>query len=201
MNSHYFPLESLIGGWYIPESVCDDLINYFKNNTQDHESTLRYNKYDPSGKKILTKRTVQTKRTDIQIQHDDFRYPFPMVYREWLQKCLTQYIEKYPMVDNVKQFNIRSPYLIQYYKPGEGYFAEHFENDHRKKEGDRVLVFMTYLNSVENAGTHFKYQRFTTPAIKGLTLIWPAYFTHVHSGQISKEHEKYIITGWYTTHD
>ena len=46
-------------------------------------------------------------------------------------------------------------------------------------------------------GTHFKYQKLTTPAKKGLTLIWPTDFTHVHSGQITKEHEKYIITGWF----
>ena len=31
---------------------------------------------------------------------------------------------------------------------------------------------------------------------KGLTIIWPTDFTHTHSGQISKTHEKYIITGW-----
>ena len=34
-------------------------------------------------------------------------------------------------------------------------------------------------------------------AEKGLTLIWPTDFTHTHSGQISKTHEKYIITGWF----
>ena len=44
---------------------------------------------------------------------------------------------------------------------------------------------------------HFKYQKLTTPAKKGLTLIWPTDFTHTHSGQITKEHEKYIITGWF----
>ena len=26
---HKFSLESLIGGWYISESVCDDMIDYF----------------------------------------------------------------------------------------------------------------------------------------------------------------------------
>ena len=197
MKSHYFPLESLIDGWYIPESVCDDLINYFKNNTQDHESTLRYNKYDPSGKKLLAKPVVRTKRTDIVIQPNNFE-PDIDNYRVWLQKCLLKYIEKYPMVDNVKEFNIFEPYILQYYKPGEGYFLDHFENDHREKNADRILVFMTYLNNVSDGGTNFKYQRFTTPAIKGLTLIWPAYFTHVHSGQITKKHEKYIITGWYS---
>ena len=56
---------------------------------------------------------------------------------------------------------------------------------------------MTYLNDVENGGTEFKFQNITTPAKKGLTLIWPAGWTHVHRGQISNKKEKYIITGWY----
>ena len=32
MNEHIFPKESFIGGWYIPEKICDDLINYFDKN-------------------------------------------------------------------------------------------------------------------------------------------------------------------------
>jgi hypothetical protein len=33
---------------------------------------------------------------------------------------------------------------------------------------------MTYLNDVDDGGTDFLYQKLTTPAKKGLTLIWPA---------------------------
>jgi hypothetical protein len=55
---------------------------------------------------------------------------------------------------------------------------------------------MTYLNDVPEAGTHFKYQKLTTPAEKGLTLMWPTDFSHTHKGQITDKHEKYIITGW-----
>ena len=56
---------------------------------------------------------------------------------------------------------------------------------------------MTYLNNAPNAGTQFKYQKLTTPCKKGLTLIWPAEFTHTHRGVISDTHEKTIITGWF----
>ena len=197
MKSHYFPSESLIGGCYIPENICDNLVQYFKDNSQNHESTIRYNEYDSDGFTPLAKKALRTKRTDIVIQPNNFE-PDIDNYRMWLQKCLLKYIEKYPMVDNVKSFNVFEPYVLQYYKPGEGYFVDHFENDHRETNINRILVFMTYLNNVSDGGTNFKYQRFTTPAIKGLTLIWPAYFTHVHSGQITKKHEKYIITGWYS---
>jgi hypothetical protein len=61
----------------------------------------------------------------------------------------------------------------------------------------RILVFMTYLNDVPDGGTEFIYQNIISPAKKGLTLIWPAEFTHLHRGQISKTKEKYIVTGWF----
>ena len=31
---------------------------------------------------------------------------------------------------------------------------------------------------------------------KGLTLLWPAYFTHTHRGVPSPTEEKYVMTGW-----
>ena len=86
------------------------------------------------------------------------------------------------------------PCQIQHYKPEEGFKKWHFERS--SKAENRCLVFMTYLNDVPDAGTHFKYQDLTTPAEKGLTLIWPTDFTHTHKGQITKQHEKYILTGW-----
>jgi hypothetical protein len=56
---------------------------------------------------------------------------------------------------------------------------------------------MTYLNDVPEGGTEFMYQKLTSPAKKGLTLIWPSDWTHAHRGQICNTHTKYIITGWF----
>ena len=44
----------------------------------------------------------------------------------------------------------------------------------------------------------FYYQKIKCPAKNGLTLIWPADWTHTHRGVISKKEEKYIATGWIT---
>jgi len=79
---------------------------------------------------------------------------------------------------------------IQHYKPGEGFFKWHTENEGYGNSKLRHLVFMTYLNTVEDAGTEFYHQKITSPAKKGLTLMWPAEWTHTHKGQISKEDEK-----------
>ena len=92
---------------------------------------------------------------------------------------------------------INSDFNIQHYNVNEGFNYYHFERS------DifaclRNLVFMTYLNDVEDGGTQFKYQNLITPAKKGLTIIWPTDFTHTHRGVISQTKEKYIVTGWYS---
>ena len=33
MNEHKFPYESFIGGWYMPEKLCDDIINYYHSHS------------------------------------------------------------------------------------------------------------------------------------------------------------------------
>ena len=94
-------------------------------------------------------------------------------------------------------FNINTNFNIQHYNINEGFNYYHYERD-GLSSCTRNLVFMTYLNNVEDGGTQFKYQNLITPAKKGLTLIWPTDFTHTHRGVISQTKEKYIVTGWYT---
>ena len=66
----------------------------------------------------------------------------------------------------------------------------------------RLLVYMTYLNTVKKGGhTEFLYQKLKIKPEKGLTLIWPADFTHTHRGNVVEEGDKYIATGWYCYFD
>ena len=59
-----------------------------------------------------------------------------------------------------------------------------------------IHIIPRYLNDVEDGGTEFEYQKITSPAKKGLTIIWPSDWTHTHRGQISQTHKKKVITGW-----
>ena len=64
--------------------------------------------------------------------------------------------------------------------------------------GRRLLVFMTYLNDVEDGGeTEFLYQNLKVKPEKGKTLIWPSEWTHTHRGLTSKSESKFIVTGWF----
>ena len=100
-------------------------------------------------------------------------------------------------MDSNAFFNIGERYNLQKYPVGGGFKVWHCENDVKSMLNyDRCLVFMTYLNDVEDGGTEFFHQHLSTPAKKGLTLIWPAYWTHTHRGIVSRLKEKYIVTGW-----
>ena len=182
MKKHDFDKSSFIQGYYIPKKICDDLIDFFKKHPYRHHVGTTGN-----GVKKETKDS-----TDISLAYGDSALD---PYKKELQKCVSIYEKTYYGLDGIGRF---SPALeevnLQYYKPGGGFKKWHFERHIKTK--DRLLVFMTYLNDVPDGGTEFFHQKTTCPAKKGLTVIWPAEFTHLHRGQVSKR-EKYIITGWY----
>ena len=179
-----FPFKSFLGGWYIPKKLCDDIISFYKQNKKlCHTGTISVNNTVNINKKESMDLTID-KRANV--------YPFDN-YNKYLDMVIKNYEQKYTEVRNLDHFNILENYNIQYYKPNQGFKIWHCE---RMSDRNRVFVFMTYLNDVEDGGTEFKYQKIITKAKKGLTLMWPSEWTHTHKGQISKTNEKYIITGW-----
>lgn len=61
----------------------------------------------------------------------------------------------------------------------------------------RTLLFMYYLNDVEEGGTtDFYYQDKQIKPMQGRMVIAPAYFTHTHRGTIPISNDKYILTSW-----
>jgi len=184
LKEYVLPQNTCIGGWYIPSNICEELIQIFKDN-EEHQAPgvigppLRI---DPDEKKS----------TELAL-HPDYNHLFFKEYRKYLEEVIHKYGQKYPEVQHFDKFGMIESPQIQHYKPGEGFKIWHCE---RERKDNRCLVFMTFLNTVPEAGTHFKYQELTVPAEKGLTLIWPSDFTHTHKGQITKHHEKYILTGW-----
>jgi hypothetical protein len=191
MKEYKLPYDSFIGGWFIDKDICDNIVKYFKDTP---------NKFKTEGNVYSKKgRTIDKKvkdSLDLSICPKQYS-PLFSDYREKLQDCLEKYLIKYPESNDLARFNINDHYNIQYYKPNGGFKKWHNERG-SLLDTTRVLVFMTFLNNASNGGTRFKYQKLTVPAKKGLTLIWPTDFTHTHKGQISKTHEKYIITGWYS---
>jgi hypothetical protein len=182
-----------IGAWIMPHDIIDDICDYWNNPTNGEiKSKGRY------GKQKISPNTKDS--IDLSISPNNFDKPWD-TYRKYLQDCVDDYLLQYPDANKVQMFGIREVYNIQWYPKGGGYKTWHHENSGNYNDAHRHLVFMTYCNDLPNAGTHFKYQNITIPSTKGLTLIWPAVFTHTHKGQITEEHEKMIVTGWFNFHN
>ena len=190
LKEHYLNKDTFMGAWYIHDFISDDLIHFYKNNKKLAVPGHSYH----NGNKGTHNKIKQSLDIPISSKMED--YPF-FAYRIYLQQCMDNYIEKYKFVGGLDPFNINQDYNLQYYPPGGGFKTWHSERIN-PIVSKRVFVFMTYLNDVEDGGTDFYYQKLTTPAKKGLTLIWPSEWTHTHKGQISKTQEKYIVTGWYS---
>ena len=93
-----------------------------------------------------------------------------------------------------------SPFNIQKYEPGYAYNPIHIEGGGPEKNKlQRILAFTTYLNDIEVDGeTEFIHQEIKVQPKKGLTVIWPAGWTHPHRGIPAPNETKYIVTGWFS---
>ena len=191
MKEYKLDKSTFIGGWYIPDSVCNEVIDVFNNNQ------FKWGK-GTVGEGIL--RPEAKRSTELVIKPHDWD-TFLKSYISHLSNCLEEYKKKYPWSNRVNDFAVTENIKIQHYKPGEGFYNWHAENEGYGDTKLRHLVFMTYLNTVENAGTEFFHQELTTPCEKGLTLIWPSAWTHTHKGVTNKDKDKIIITGWFDFHE
>jgi hypothetical protein len=192
LKEHDFPFKSFIGGWYIPPKICSDLIKFYndKKNNKHKIDGMVWNE-----SKLIVNKNVKESR-DLPIDHDMMnKNKCVLNYFDYLQLCLNNYVDKYSELNRVGRYTIVERAAIQKYPKGGGFKDWHCERSDTTNH--RVLVFMTYLNTVKNAGTEFKYLDIASPCVQGLTILWPSEWTHVHRGIVSKTKEKIIITGWY----
>lgn len=180
-------METFIKIYKVDKSICDDLINYFKQSKEyKHKGKIQtYNGGDEINSFVK-------ESTDVNF----FNHSNDVTIKKFfniLNDCFNDYTKYYSLDERLWTSMINN---IQYYKPGEGFKIWHYENSDLNT-CKRKLVYMLYLNNVKNGGTEWKYQKFKTEAIKGNLIIWPASFTHTHRGIISNTKEKYIVTGWF----
>ena len=182
--------DNFIAGWFINEKVCNDLINYFEKSPDKFAGKVQVkdkNELDPDCKKS----------TDLSISCENKDTEIINYYKE-LHKVCEKYKEKYVYCSNWQDpWAVINPWNIQRFKPNEAFYEAHCERFGRHT-ATRHLVFMTYLNDVEDGGeTEFIYQKMKVKPKKGLTLIWGTDWTFLHRGLISPTQTKYITTGWF----
>jgi hypothetical protein len=183
--------KTFIKGFYIDENICDDLKNIFDQNENIAEQGC-VGEINGSVINLKKKKCIEM----------FFKPGFDEMnpYLIALDRCKIKYIEMFKSLHFTNRFwGIKDNIKIQKYcAPGDGYFTWHFERDGNIESVTRLLVFMTYLNTVKKGGqTEFLYQKMKIKPEKGLTLIWPADWTYTHRGNPVEKEDKYIITGWY----
>lgn len=184
--------NAFIGGWYLDDdSLCDELIRYHLDSPDKRDGLMSGN----DGNGHVDKSAKDS--VDVTLP----RCELANRYIRALNTVTREYVAKYPHCNKLAPWGIVEPIAIQHYQPGGGYKIWHFERDNRNELiARRHLAFMTYLNTVDDGGgTQFLYQDLRIKAEKGLTLIWPAEWTHTHKGEVSPTQEKLIITGWFST--
>jgi hypothetical protein len=176
-------MENFIRIYKLNNKICDNLIEYHKTN-------IEYKKQGTTIKGIINK--------DIKESLDVFFFN-PSTNKTinnffiLLSECINKYSKEFDLNICLHTDVINH---IQYYPVNGGFKVFHSENS-TMQTLDRKLVYMLYLNDVDDGGTEFKYQKLILKAKKGNLVIWPAEFTHTHRGIVSKTKEKYIATGWF----
>ena len=173
-----------ISGWYIDTALCNEIL------AECNKRKILFEK-DSSGWRGFSKVNLDL------ISHKLFDD-----YRTILDSCLELYKNQYPFLKECpplryqRKENTDIPICkVQKYRPGKFYSELHCENDGMYPY--RVLAYMTYLDDIDGGGTSFPSQNFESKSEKGLTLIWPASFTHPHIGIPAENATKTIITGWF----
>ena len=182
---------NFIGSWNIEnDKLCNEIIKFFEENKSMQRVGITTTGYDPKLKKT----------TDMVIQPSDLKnkkYSLFNSYFNLLKDCFLDYRNQYPFLKH-RFFNRThiGNFNVQKYNSG-----DHFSLLHSERVSldslHRLFAWMTYLNNVDDSGTtNFEYYDIKVKPEIGKTLIWPAEWTHAHTGSILKSGTKYIITGW-----
>ena len=180
---------NFIGSWILKDTdMCDEIVNFFETNPSDQGAGTIGGGVDES----------QKKTTDIPIKPKELEQEKYKIFKTYINNvvnCFNDYKEQWPFLNTIKGMEIGT-FNLQKYSPGGHFSAIHTERS-SSSTMHRVLAFMTYLNDVEEGGeTSFHYYDINVQPKKGKTIIWPAEWTHAHSGGLVKQGCKYIATGW-----
>ena len=171
---------NFIGSWLISnDHLFDNIIDFFENNKSLHSQGSIDN-----GINLEDKKTIDLSIDPIDLK--DSNYQIFNVYFDELFKCFQDYKQQWPFInENIKTLDIPT-FNVQRYLSGDHFSKIHTERS-STSTSHRVFAWMTYLNNIdENAGgcTNFHHFNLKVQPKKGKTLIWPAEWTHAHSGEI-----------------
>ena len=192
-------IDSFIRSYKMDDSVVNNLIEYI----EDQRSYMKPGTASLSSGEIGVNTEVKNS-LDISLPYYGVDKRVDS-YFDALYSHTDSYVDEFNFCNTGPYFSIVEPVNYQEYpiKDG-GFHLWHSENTSSFNSIARArhLVFMTYLNDIEDGGeTQFYHQSMSFKPKKGYTLIWPGDWTHTHRGVRSNTEIKKIVTGWYSFHN
>ncbi|HIB30972.1 MAG TPA: 2OG-Fe(II) oxygenase [Candidatus Thioglobus sp.] len=191
----------LIGQYQNPgyETVADGVMDFFNRRQDLQRPGIAFG---PDGNNAEPAKVS----TDISLvaisKSDPEAFALSDIIVRGVTAALDHYLQKRPMFKQVcpeQELFVMPIFNIQRYAPGEGFRQWHCDwtiSDEVTEPGNRVLAWILYCDSVEEAGTEFHWQDHHEEAQRGKLVIFPASPSHIHRGRVNNEKSKTIATGW-----
>lgn len=154
----------------LDKNECELIINNFKNKTESEiKNGINYAHFE---------------------KKDYEKFIF---LKEKVVFLFDEYSKMYPQINHMKDLYVLNEFRFKHFKPNNYFKGWHSEHSLEFKE--RILCLQFYLSD-HNCGTEF-YDGFTVLSKKGRAIVFPAYFTHTHRGQLCPDlKDRYILGGY-----
>ncbi|MCH9645991.1 MAG: 2OG-Fe(II) oxygenase [Proteobacteria bacterium] len=181
------------------EAVADGVMEFFDRRQDLHRPGVAFG----SDGKNTKPAKISTDITLVALNRSDpDKFALADVIVRGVSAGLEHYLQERPLFRQVcpeQELFVMPIFNLQRYAPREGFHQWHCDwtiHDEITEPGNRVLAWILYCDSVEEAGTEFHWQNHHEIAQRGKLVIFPAAPSHIHRGRINNELSKTIATGW-----
>ena len=180
------------------EAVADGVMAFFDRRTDLHRPGIAFG---PGGGDQPAKLSTDISLVAID-RSDPDAYALAEVIIRGVSAGLERYLQERPLFRLVcpdQHLFVMPIFNLQRYAPGEGFRQWHCDwtiGEEATEPVHRVLAWILYCDSVDEAGTEFHWQAHHEPAERGKLLIFPAGPSHIHRGRVNANLSKTIATGW-----
>ena len=180
------------------EAVADGVMAFFDRRTDLQRPGIAFG---PGGGDEPAKVSTDISLVAIDPSDPD-AYALSEVLIRGVSAALEHYLRERPLFRSVcpdQDLFVMPIFNLQRYAPGEGFRQWHCDwtiGEEATEPVHRVLAWILYCDSVDEAGTEFHWQEHHEPAERGKLVIFPAGPSHIHRGRVNASLSKTIATGW-----
>jgi len=181
----------------LSKDLCSEIIQLFEKDD------YKYSGISMGGYNIDIKQTTDLNITTRANEDKRWEIIHNVLLKE-LKHNITKYIQNFQDHINNDEYHLFknnnlgiTNIQIQYYEKNVGMFKYHDDSEIVwENKSKRVLVFIWYLNDIDEGGETEFCGTYTIKPQTGKMILFPAEWTFPHRGIIPKSNNKYIITGW-----